>query len=216
MWELVYKESWAPKNWCFWTVVLEKTLKSPLDCKEIQPVHPEGDQPWGSFGRNDAKAETPVLWPLDAKNQSLEKPLMLGKTESGRRRGWQRMRRLDGITDSMDMSLSKLHELAMEGKPGLLQPMWPQSVKHDWATDHVQTNRPEATILGFLKRNFAFREKISKGKLKWGKDERFRRALLEVSCCRNEIKDMEINGSFVPNVLQTDIMSLKRSVSSLP
>ena len=62
MWELDYKESWVQKNWCFWTVVLEKTLESPLDCKEIQPVHSEGDQPWDFFGRNDAKAETPVLW----------------------------------------------------------------------------------------------------------------------------------------------------------
>ena len=62
MWELDYEESWAQKNWCFWTVVLEKTLESPLDCKEIQPVHPKGDQSWVFFGRNDAKAETPVLW----------------------------------------------------------------------------------------------------------------------------------------------------------
>ena len=68
MWELDYKESWAPKNWYFWTVVLEKTLESPLDCKEIQPVHSKGDQPWDFFGRNDAEAETPVLWPPDAKN----------------------------------------------------------------------------------------------------------------------------------------------------
>ena len=68
MWELDYKESWVQKNWCFWTVVLEKTLESPLDCKEIQSVHSEGDQPWDFFGGNDAKAETPVLWPPDAKN----------------------------------------------------------------------------------------------------------------------------------------------------
>ena len=69
MWELDYKESWAPpKNWCFWTVVLEKTLKGPLDCKEIQTVHPKRDQPWDFFGRNDAKAETPVLWPPHAKS----------------------------------------------------------------------------------------------------------------------------------------------------
>ena len=68
MWELDYKESWAPKNWCFWTVVLEKTLESPLDCKEIQPVHTEGDQPWDFFGRNDAKAETPILWPRHVKS----------------------------------------------------------------------------------------------------------------------------------------------------
>ena len=67
-WELDYKESWVPKNWCFWTLVLEKTLESPLDCKEIQPVHPKGDQSWVFIGRTDAEAETPKLWPLDAKN----------------------------------------------------------------------------------------------------------------------------------------------------
>ena len=68
MWELVCEESWVPKNWCFWTLVLEKTLEGPLDCKEIQPVHSEGDQPWDFFGRNDAKAETPILWPPHAKS----------------------------------------------------------------------------------------------------------------------------------------------------
>ena len=68
MWELDYKESWAPKNWCFWTAVLEKTVQSPLDCKEIQPVHPKGNQSWIFIGRTDAEAETPILWPLDANN----------------------------------------------------------------------------------------------------------------------------------------------------
>ena len=79
MWELDCEESWEPKNWCFGTVVLEKTLKSPLDCKEIQPVHSEGDQPWVFFGRNDTKAETPVLWPPDAKSWLIGKDSDAGR-----------------------------------------------------------------------------------------------------------------------------------------
>ena len=106
MWELDYKESWALKNWCFWIVVLEETLESPLDHKEIQPVRPKRNQSWIFIGRTDAEAETPILWPPDAKNWLIGKDPDAGKDWRQEEKGTTEDDMLDGITDSMDMSLS--------------------------------------------------------------------------------------------------------------
>ena len=135
MWELDYKESWALKNWYLWTVVLEKTLESPLDCKEIQPVHPKGNQPWIFTGRTDVEAETPILWPPDEKNWQ-EKTLMLGKTEGrigkGDDRGW---------FGWMASPTRWTWLWAGSGnwwwtrRPGVLQSMESQRVGHDWVTE---------------------------------------------------------------------------------
>ena len=108
------KKGWVLKNWCFWTVVLKKTLESPLDCKKIQPVNPKANQYWISTERTDAEAETPILWSLMWTADSLEKTLMPGRIEGRRTRRWQRMRGLDGIINLMDMGLGGLLELVMD------------------------------------------------------------------------------------------------------
>ena len=108
MWEMDHKEGWVPKNWCFWTVVLEKTLESPLDCREIKLVHPKGNKSWIFIGRTNTEAEAPIIWSPNGRVDWLEKTLMLAKTEGRRKRRQQRRRWLDGISDSMDMSLRKL------------------------------------------------------------------------------------------------------------
>ena len=111
MWGMDHKKGWVLKNLCFWTVVLEKMIQSPLDCKEIKPVSPKGNQFWIFFGRTDAEVETPILWPTDAKSWLIRKDPDAGKIEGRRRRGQQRMRWLFGIIDSMDLSINKLQKM---------------------------------------------------------------------------------------------------------
>ena len=112
MWELDYKESWTQENWCLWIMVLEKPLESPLDCKEIQPVHPKGNQSWIFIGRTDIEAETPILWTPDAKSWLIGKEPDLGKDWKQEEKGTTEDEMLDGITDSTDMS--KLQKLVMD------------------------------------------------------------------------------------------------------
>ena len=149
MWELDYKESWVPKNWCFWTVVLEKTPENPLDCKEIQPVHPKGNQSWIFIGRTSLKLKLQYFGHRMRRADSLEKILMLGKIEGRRRRGWQRMKWLDGVTDSMDMGLSKLQEMVKEREAwhatvhGVAKS---QTHLRDWTTTNNSPNNEMALV----------------------------------------------------------------------
>ena len=134
MWELDHKEGWVSKNWCFWIVVLEKTLESPLDSKGIKPVNSKGNQPRIFTGRTDTKA--PKSWNfLMGRANSLEKTLMLWGIGGRRRRGQQRMRWLDGITDSMHMSFGWSGSWWWTGRTGMLWFMRSQRVRHDWATE---------------------------------------------------------------------------------
>ena len=135
MWELDHKEGWASKNWCFWIVVLEKTLESPLDCKEIQPVHPKGNQSWIFIGRTDAEAETPVVWPPDVKWLIWKDPDVgkdWGQEEKGMTEdkmvGWHH--RLNGKWVWVDSG-----SWWWTGRPGVLQSMGSQRVGHDWAAE---------------------------------------------------------------------------------
>ena len=141
-WELDHKESWAPKNWCFWTVVLEKTLQSSLDCKEIQPVHSKGDQSWVYFRRNDAEAEIPVVWPPHAKSWLIGKDSDaeegLGAGGEGDDRGWDGW--MASPTRWMQVWVNS-GSWWWTGRPGVLQFMGSQRVGHNWATELNWNNK---------------------------------------------------------------------------
>jgi len=134
-WELDYKESWVPKNWCFWTVVLEKALESPLDCEEIQSVHPKGNQFWIFIARTDVETETLILRPPDAKSWLIWKDPDAGKDWGGRRREWQRMRWGDGMPTQWTWVWVNFGSWWWTGRPGVLHSMGLQRGRHNWATE---------------------------------------------------------------------------------
>ena len=135
MWVLDCEESWALKSWCFWTMVLEKTLASPLDCKEIQPVHSKGDQPWVFFGRNDAKAETPIVWPRHVKSWLIGKDPDAGRDWGRRRKGRPRMRWLMASSTRCTGVWVNSGSWWWTRRPGVLRFVVLHRVRHDWATE---------------------------------------------------------------------------------
>ena len=150
MWKLDHKEGWAQKNWCFRTAVLEKTLESSLDYKEIKPVNPKGNQSWIVIGRTDAEAETPILWPPDAESPGIGKDPYAGEDWRQEEKGRQRVRWLDGLIDSMGRSLSQLWEMVKDKAPGLLGSMGSQGVGHNWAAKQQHQHTHICAFLDFL------------------------------------------------------------------
>ena len=138
MWQLDHKEGWAPKNWCFWTVVLEKTLESPLVSKEIKPVHLKGNQPWIFTGRTDAEAEAPILWPPNVKSQIIGKDPDAVNSWRQEKKGMAEDGWLDGVMDWMDTSLSKFKEIVKDREAWCAAVHGSQRVRHNWLTEQQQ------------------------------------------------------------------------------